>query len=944
MKIIKASAGSGKTYTLAHTYIDMLLSSADRFAYRHILAVTFTNKATAEMKSRILRDLDSLSKTDPRARAYLVDILHDYSAFSVSTIDKFFQKTLKVFSREIGQFSAYQLELDRNSLITEAVDRILDNLTEDDITLVGWIKESVRDKIENGERFSFEQSLYDIARRLKNQEMGRILDSPGIDVAAAFGRPRLNSIRKACDAVIKDFALKAKAVGIEAHPGQKVKRPSETALKKDADLSILFGRPYTLYCTALAIRSSLYGLGLAGEFFKEFDALLSEKNLMCLEESNTILRDIIDGSDAPFVYEKTGVRYDRFLLDEFQDTSDIQWGNFLPLLRESESKSGPDANLIVGDVKQSIYRWRGSDWNLLNSGVCREFPGSEPEPLKCNWRSCKAIVDFNNGFFPYAASVLGASDIYADVEQEVKVKNEDQEGYVRISFTDDELDAVLASVRQARECGAGWGDIAVLVRNHSQGGDVASFLSKAGVPVISDDSLRVKSSVTVSRLAALLASCDNPDDSISSFLASSLRVEWPAGCLSLLDLCEELLRQIRSADEPLFDGETLYIQAFMDDVKSWTEANGNNIGQFVRHWNDSDPFICSPDNASSVRIITIHKSKGLEFPYLIFPFADKVECYKGETLWCSLDLSKAFSDDRFPDGTSLFPVALHSDALNTLFAPDYERERQLQAVDNLNLFYVALTRASKCLHVIAKSPSQTFVARARKDKAVFSNLSQILFRYLNCNYETTFGQMYDFRRMAREDKSGEEELCGSYVSIPLGGRLRPSEDALDFFGPDGVTGPAASPRLDGIILHGILSEVSCAQDLDAALRSAVRDGALSAEEGRRAGELLCRRIAAHPQWFAGADADNELTIIGDDGECHRPDRVVRDEDGGVTIIDYKFGERRRNHLTQVGGYMDLYCKMGFEPVRGAVWYVREDEVVRMQRTGAAKSVLLNVPE
>ena len=349
MKILKASAGSGKTYTLAKTYLEMLLESKDRYAYRHILAVTFTNKATAEMKNRILSNLAEKAEKDPKARQMLTDILHDYGAFSVTTIDKFFQQTLKAFSREIGQFADYQIELDRDSLISESMDRILDSLTEDKVELVDWLKASVLDKLETGKKPDIDGKLYETGKLLKSEEHRKLAEEFGIDDAEMFSKQRLDTIKEKCSSVVSDFEQKAAAAGMERTPGTKIKKPGVKKLGADPVLAELFDEPYRDYCTAYIINELIFSLGLAGEFYKEFDTLLKEKNLMCLDESNTILRDIIAGSDAPFVYEKLGVRFEKFLLDEFQDTSNIQWENFLPLLKESESHSS--GSLVVGDVK-----------------------------------------------------------------------------------------------------------------------------------------------------------------------------------------------------------------------------------------------------------------------------------------------------------------------------------------------------------------------------------------------------------------------------------------------------------------------------------------------------------------------------------------------------------------------------------------------------------------
>ena len=243
-----------------------------------------------------------------------------------------------------------------------------------------------------------------------------------------------------------------------------------------------------MYSTAKIIDGQLYGLGVAGELDRTFSELMKEKNVLCLDDSNAILKGIIDGSDAPFIYEKLGVRFEHFLLDEFQDTSKIQWENFRPLVQNSDSQ-GFD-NLIVGDVKQSIYRWRGSDWGLLDSGLQKELSDVRVDKLQTNYRSLGNIVEFNNAFFPEAAAVLDSavpgrsgrnisiSEIYGDVVQNV-ASGGSEKGSVHLTFCpkENEADMVLESILRVREKGAGYGDIAVLVRNNSSGGSIASFLT-----------------------------------------------------------------------------------------------------------------------------------------------------------------------------------------------------------------------------------------------------------------------------------------------------------------------------------------------------------------------------------------------------------------------------------------------------------------------------------
>ncbi|MCR5519517.1 MAG: UvrD-helicase domain-containing protein [Bacteroidales bacterium] len=935
IKILKASAGSGKTYALANNYLALL---TERYAYRHILAVTFTNKATAEMKSRILKFL--AESRESGKKDMLRDILHDYSAFAVSTIDKFFQQALKAFAREIGQVADYQIDLDKQALIHEAMDSILDSLTADDSEVLDWLRRSVSDDLEQGKRVSIENNLYDMGDRLMMTEAGSTSE-----LRKRFGKKELAAIKANCEKIISDFTKElneaAKLVEVKGKKAiemlepyqdgfktwEKIPLPKVTLMKEAADsrfCQLLEGDRYRWYNTAWLLRDMAFSLGIAGEFYNAFERLLKEKNVMVLDESNTILKDIIAGSDAPFVYEKMGVRYEHFLLDEFQDTSNIQWENFRPLLRESEA--GGHDNLIVGDVKQSIYRWRDSDWTLLGSTVAEDFPRAITEELQNNWRSCKTIVDFNNAFFSFAAKAIGKEDLYADVKQMVKARDS-QPGQVRISFCDkdEQINMVVESIADAIQSGAGYGDIAVLVRANKEGGDIAAALIKEGIPVVSDDSLSVKSSIIVQKLTGILANHENPDDKINRFLAESENVEFPQEYHSLTDLCENLLRQLQAESPEEFMGETLYIQAFMDELREWVDVNGNELRYFLQHWADSKSTINSPAGTSAVRVITIHKAKGLEYPWLIFPFAEKVDFYKADWRWCKLDVS---GTPFIAEAAGSYPVNLNSNAENSLFADALHKEQEMQLVDNINVFYVALTRAEKHLHVIAAQPPKTF-----KDSKTpeYKNFSQLLYSFCGGMDEYLLGEPYDFSKMERKPEGPEMDYPYSYSSVPLGDRLKVSADASDFFGEDGAVGAAASPRRNGIALHGILSGVQTAADLRAAVDDAVIDGSISPEEGEDAFQLLSERISAHPEWFAQRGL-NETTLIDSYGNHKRPDRVVL-KDGELTVIDYKFGESTpesdARYSRQVSGYMKIFRSLGYDKVSGAVWYVVSDKLVTL---------------
>jgi len=941
IRIEKASAGSGKTYGLAQFYLSLL---KDKNAYRHILAVTFTNKATAEMKSRILKFLAKSPKKEHQEA--LSDILHDYSAFAVSTIDKFFQQALKAFAREIGQTADYQIELDKESLIKESMDRILDSLGEGDSELLSWLKKNVEDSLSNGERVDIDNALYDMGKELMKAQKRDIAEAHGIDHFHSLSKERLAAIIESCHAVIHNFTQKvnesAKDVVVKSTNAIKqlkpyldgfqewetIEAPSGKSLLKESVgtkfYDLFAGDEFRYYNTAKLICDLSFSLGLAGEFYRSFEALLKEKNVMSLDESNTILKDIIDGSDAPFVYEKMGVRYENFLLDEFQDTSTIQWENFLPLLKESHANH--NKSLIVGDVKQSIYRWRNTEWNLLAHEVKQCFPDAEEESKTTNWRSCRTIVHFNNNFFKSVAGQLGFRDLYADVEQTV-MSDDEQEGHVQLSFCTDtqaEIDRILESIASAREAGAKFDDIAILVRKNDDGEKVAASLIANGIPVISDDSLSLKSSRIVRKVVSLLSNHENPDDEINEYIAASDNVVFPSSFHSLLDLCEDLLRQLRAASPEDYDGETLYIQAFMDDLREWVDANGNELRYYLQHWRESDKKIGSPEDSNSVRIITIHKAKGLEFKYLIFPFADKVTFYHDQKRWCYLNVE---GTPFAKEVEGIYPIKLSAKSSDTLFSDALKEEQQKQLVDNMNVFYVALTRAEKCLHIISKLPTKKF----RVDGGEASAFTDLLYRYCGNMDEMSYGTDYDFRIMKREEKAELKELPYSYSSYPIGERLKVSSEAADFFGEDGSTGAAASARRNGIVLHSILSQVQVADELREAVDMAILDGQLSAAEGENAFKLLSSRIDTHPEWFSSRGL-NEVGIFDIYGHEKRPDRVIIKDDE-VTIIDYKFGEHSPEsesiYRKQVAGYMQIFSSLGYNNVSGYVWYVIPDNLISL---------------
>ena len=930
INIFKASAGSGKTHTLSKTYLDLLLKADSKTAYRNILAVTFTNKATEEMKERILRDLAEEGKTNPRAREILINLLHDYGSFSVSTIDKFFQQALRAFSRELGSSGNYQIELDKASLTKEAMDRVLDDLTEKDKDLLGWFTKQLETALDNGESFHLESSLYEMA-----EEFGDVNEK------FTYDKKKLTELKEKCKEIVDTFhkdvyenALcidtttwgKTAAKGLAQYAGAQtkykdnVKAANATTLAKLAEtagceamyaLMNPQGRRWKEYRTARMVEKVIFTLGLAEEFYSKLAIIEEEKGVISLDESTSLLRDIIDGSDAPFIYEKLGVRFNHFLLDEFQDTSVVQWENFKPLLANSVSEGY--SNIIVGDVKQSIYRWRNSDWNLLDKEIEENFKGKvEVITLKENWRSTQSIVNFNNEFFTFAADNLGLSNIYADFKQEVKVEDS-QEGCVTVDFCEDELEMIDGYIEQAVAAGAKMSDMAILLRTNGEGKKVAEYLLSKGYSVISDDSLDLKSSLIIRKIVSYLHSLCNNSDSLNTYLSESLEIDSEREYHSLLDLVDGVIKDLSETHPDEIKGQTLFIQSFMDDILEWTSIHGNDLRQYLKHWEESKIAISSPNDPNAIRITTVHKSKGLAFPIVIFPFAEKVGLFKEDTLWCHLD-SDAEMGESF---NSIFPVVLGKSSGDSFFSESLKNEMEMQRIDNLNIFYVCLTRARKEMHIIAKNPPKSLI----DGKSSPNDLSQLLYLYCEQN-GYTFGSPYRWNEASKKEDSEIEEFDAEYETYGMNPeacsrRFVASSDAWDYFSEEGI---GQSKRLRGIEQHALLSRIRTSDDAPEVLRSI--------EPQTR--ELLLERISAHSEWFSPElKTLNEVAIIDSFGNTNRPDRVLVDEEGHVTVIDFKFGEEDEKYSGQVRRYMRLFREMGYGEVSGYIWYVPIDKIIQV---------------
>lgn len=1040
-----ASAGSGKTHFLAKTYIRLLLERyfnpehpKDVYQYRHVLAVTFTNKATAEMKERILEELNILSKTPAQSHYHkdfvqyfsctdealktasgeiLFHLLHEYGAFSVSTIDSFFQLVLRAFSREIGLYSSYQVELDRNALIGECVDRILDSLDEgkDNEELLKWLTDKAVYRVSNGDKFSTDALLLSVATELMTVGYKEAVKKAKVDEAMLYDHTRLERLEKTCRqrkeyyiAAVKNAAQEAKDEAILALGDVKTSREVlEKALDKltavDAEnpkegipglsdatyeklflpvgaintdawfkkadqvrfangngldglldkmeqLRQVYDEGMKMVATLDIIIPQLYGFGVVRRIRQELSALMKEKNVLSLDETNEILKDLISDTATPFIYEKVGVRYENFLLDEFQDTSHVQWDNFRPLLQESVDNGHTD--LVVGDPKQSIYRWRNSDAALMTRVLPEAFGEyiDDSHELDTNWRSAEEIVRFNNAFFAFAAQrmdeVLGQGRVLQEVYQDVRqLPNHRQGGYIRLDFcqggeTDEravkpyevEMEKVLFSIHDAVAHGFRCGDITIVVRKGSQGIDLATYLNEQGIKVSTSDTLGIASSSIVRLLISLLANRDDPNDKARAYLAGRFQsgAAESAGDCSLVDICEGLLRDIKAKRPDEFNAQIPYIRCFMDVLNDFVARGDNSLHSFVRYISDRDDAISAPEAQDAVNIITIHKVKGLAAPYIIVPFVESIEWArvdgKGESVWCVPDLQGTELEGK---AEGVYQVRLTSGmAEGSHFEKSYQEERRLEYIDNLNVVYVAFTRPVEVLHVISAAPKNadetaSFPALLRD----FAN--EAMTESGEGMYET--GVMPVYR--PKEDDKHEERLLNQeegYPSYPKGERVKLRAEASDFFKSEAEKS-ADTGRLNGTILHDILAHVVYPDELEEAVREAVLSGSLEAEKEQDTVQFLKVRIdrAMARDWFPAPDSGwvvrNEATILMPTGGDYRTDRVL-DNGDEVVIIDYKTGAQHPSYARQMEKYARAYLAMGRRKVTTHLWYLGPDEV------------------
>jgi ATP-dependent exoDNAse (exonuclease V) beta subunit len=1072
LTIYKASAGSGKTFTLTQEYLRLLIN--DPFRYRNILAVTFTNKAAAEMKSRILTELinlsqkkeskylDSLQKDTnfsetqirEKATSALFYILHDYSHFDIETIDKFFQRVVRSFAREAGLQSNFQLEIDPGLLLNESIDRLLDSLG-DNKTLLNWMSEYVQEQIEQGSSWNVRKSMAQLGSYLfqetyaehaneailkysdkifmseyrtkllaieKKYEQGcqklgadfvSCIESNGLQIADfSYGKTGIAGVfKKMADGEIPEFSgtrfIKA-ADGPESwyKKGSSFKAQIESLwisnLQNYYQQAIDLSKQKQQYDTASLILENFGSLALLTDIAKSISEINRERNQFLLSDTSQLLRAVIAGNEAPFIYEKAGTRYRHYMLDEFQDTSRMQWDNFRPLI--SNSLAQGDSCLVVGDVKQSIYRWRNGDWRLLSYRLASDFANWVKEStLDTNRRSTQEVVTFNNSFFAQVWKLLFAvlqeknvdesftrmlPEAYLQPCQQLPGKTE--KGYVEVCCLEAEkaaefrIKATEQAIRwyeQLIDLGVPARDIAFIVRTNGEGQALAAAMQERKrnknaaytYDVISGEAFQLGSSPAVSFIISLLKTLLKPDDEVNNaFLRSEYHnylnfvtneknylPEEPVHDGKILHgLDNDVIKLLRII--PLYEcceqivqlfglgkmaGQTPFLDAFFDMLADYLRGNPADIELFVQWWADKGANKClpAPEKMEAATIITIHKSKGLEFSSVIMPYCSWELVKSGDQglLWCKPD-KKPFNE------LPLVPVKNDKKLADTFFSKEYEEEYTLNYLDNLNLLYVAFTRARRHLFLAAwlkiekssKSKSQLPALRTASDllinglKAGVQTQSEYPQIALNEYWNNVHNLWHigDLQAPVEKEKIKYTPVAAVWRGIPASNRLRLKYAHTEFL-PDEISDILQLPQRDkGKLLHRLFAGIHTPADLPIVLSEMLNEGIISQKESKTLTTEVYKALQ-QPQaaeWFsANAKVMPEASIVLPGGEQRRPDRVMLFNNRTV-VVDFKFGlTEKDDYFFQVGQYVELLQKMGNPSVEGWLWYVTLNRTIRV---------------
>lgn len=1054
-KILSASAGSGKTFRLAYKFVhDTIHHFHDKpYLYRAILAVTFTNKATREMKSRILEKMNDLvecpqhsdympllqehlglsqEEISRRAATILRRILHDYSHFAVQTIDKFFQSIMRAFVKELGLEMNYNIELDSAPLLTKSTDALIEEITTDE-ELREWIMEFARESSNEASHWDIRRKILDLGDEIFKEDSRAALLSP-------TPREELLKIITSSDEELRQVTDKMqaeakRALQIMADAGvmpedfkggakqsfakhfryvisDPMKMPTKTVIAKTtstewsdnpaAQALVRELQPILTYLcdsytkiaslgnTLPLIKARFRSYALLQDIYRKVCRRCDEEGVMLLSETKHILSHFVSENDAPFIYEKAGNRFERFMIDEFQDTSRREWQNFVPLLRNAMAQDEEQSVFIVGDVKQSIYRWRGGDWRILAEGVERDLGSDdvECEFMKENWRSLSCVVNFNNKVIDQIVKegndVLNAklsealgkwisqgcydelhdtlSNAYNKQSQTPKRKAK-REGYVRVERYE-EQPPVIQTIESAIKRGYKYSDIMILHRSKADEMKSAQLLlqykqaNDLSFNIMTQESLVVGNALICQFIIAVMRLSQTSDDRVSLAIMNNylsyadtprafdapISDEEQAFLSSISsmtpDTAFESIVQRYKLDKRTAD--IAYLQALHEQVIAFCSSKIADIQLFLAEWDEKGhtKALTAQQSDDTIELLTIHKAKGLEKPIVIIPYCNWLLRPQSNMVWAKTN------DERWQD-MGPFPIRYSKIMKESAYAEESYREEIYNHVDAINMLYVALTRAEEELYV--------FIPPSRESENVGDRLWRAVKSEAQTEWSAEFGSLGEPEKKEESDhcdtcpKNGgannRGKRCRKQLAKKLGTKdillehypSQPLHDSLHLstqrYFEDKAEG-MASQRDIGILMHSILCEADSVADIARRIEISHKAGEINDEQAEVLRSTIEREFSRQEvgEWF-GTEWDmirREQDILsGDVIGTRRPDRVMIKGDRAV-VVDYKFGgEKREAYHRQMRLYMDLMRKMGYSMIEGYVWYLTLGEVERI---------------
>lgn len=1098
LRLVRASAGSGKTFSLTAHYLILLLSGPGK--YREILAVTFTNKATAEMKERILGALEELaisgferskfssilkegypelSDLEMRVKASVIysSILHDYSRFSVSTIDGFVQQLIRSFAFELNLDSGYKLEMNQEKVKDELVKALNIHL-ESDPELLEWVTTLAIDRINDGKDWDYQRALKDLANEIfkeryypfqeamlamgdeqgkefnslreivssgidefrktaleKTKDIKRIFDTSGTlpDELNQKSRNPLLKLEKILNEDFSHISSLARLVDdFDQWPHGSLKDNSAIRqLYKDINphlkgLIEFFNAGSEQYETYLAINKNSSYLRLMQGMADLLKNYRSENRTLLISDAQQLLKGIT-GSDVEnpsFIWEKTGNKYKHFLFDEFQDTSTFQWENFLPLIKNAISGFGGERaeHLVVGDVKQSIYRWRNGDWRILHSKVKKDLSTTEDnvseENLEFNRRSSENIIRFNNFLYQKLPVIFqqqlnnifaetGPSHLLEAWEENSRLIEKAYEGStqritedtlpggkVEIKFFSrddetDEEDAAAAAYTIEKlitllNGGVSMRDIGILVRTNSEAEEIVECIFQktnqdrltraAGktFQVISGEALKIVNNPAVQLLLGTfrILAVHEPESGIYKAECARLwqQIRFPereeiglnskdwmdlarehiSGLADILpaalcsdfntfrklpvnELAEKLIHIYQLGGEASAN-QIPFLLAFRDQVAVFSSGGDQGIGAFLDWWDTegSNKALPSAESQDAVRVMTVHKSKGLEFKAVIVPFINwKLNVSSGgfnkRLLWVDAKLAG------FEKFNSL-PVDYNKDLASTVFASNYFEEMMLNYMDVINTLYVATTRAKDYLCLICpKTPLLKNPSTSGPPNDLQAILSQLLnsgdtgdLEFISEDNNFLFGEIPVLLVKPIPVEQAQLMIHTYQVNGQLAERFKRNNQTQESW--------FNARQRKGVVLHQLLETLSGLDDLGKLLTEKVQEGLIreaEKDELRQAvADVLMQEEISH--WFNTAKSIiSEKDMILDSGIVKRPDKLFILEDRAI-LLDFKFGTEHNKYIADIKLYQENLMKMGeFKVVDAYLWYAQDRKLQKV---------------